>query len=600
MAQVIQGCFPHGLPRTTVAVQPLSARPVPAWVQSRLGAGGPPQPVQRHVAPDPRGQLHPNAVPLPSHLVPPPAHGGQPLAPHVLQRMEAAFGASFADVRVHVGPHAQALGATAFTQGTHIHFAPGQYSPDTPQGQQLLGRQLAHVVQQRAGRVRNPFGHGVAIVHDRALEAEANAIVQRLAAVRAPAVIQRSHPVERVLGPHMHEPIRTAIGISQHNYNDAAYLAARAQDLVNAGLSSVNAQTLMVHLGTNIPRRSVFTRAIALAVQFTNNGVPFAVVDGMLTNHHNPLLGGATAAAYTAFVTTLTTGGPAWQYASLDALLTAFTINANNLTLPQWANVAAVLPNDAHADATTFCRIANWNAVSIVALAQHFAGGAFGRTAAEWVAIATALPNNSPNATREFARLAGWTVLNITGTIADRAGNSGGLTAGEWAQIARLVRTPNGRAETADFARIAGWTTAAKVQLATAFGNNNYGATSADWVFCTTRVAVDNHDGARELAHYLGNGWPRQANFNGAVQAIRLIGDGLMYGNANPHVTIHAIDESTSRLMWNRQYHVRLAGGGANVYDFDGANDAFFNNVNMGNAPAARLIATAFRLSMGI
>jgi hypothetical protein len=49
-------------------------------------------------------------------------------------------------------------------------------------GQQLLGHELAHVVQQRAGRVRNPLGIGLAVVHDKALEAEADRLGQRVAA----------------------------------------------------------------------------------------------------------------------------------------------------------------------------------------------------------------------------------------------------------------------------------------------------------------------------------------------------------------------------------------------------------------------------------
>jgi hypothetical protein len=81
-----------------------------------------------------------------------------------------------------VGPQAAAIGALAFTQGSHIHFAPGQYNPASPQGQQVLGHELAHVVQQRAGRVRNPFGSGVAVVQDRRLESEADAMGARAAA----------------------------------------------------------------------------------------------------------------------------------------------------------------------------------------------------------------------------------------------------------------------------------------------------------------------------------------------------------------------------------------------------------------------------------
>jgi hypothetical protein len=88
--------------------------------------------------------------------------------------MEAAFKTTFADVRVHVGPQATAIGALAFTRGTDLFFAPGHYDPLTLRGQQLLAHELTHVVQQRAGRVKNPFGSGVAVVHDRALEDEAD------------------------------------------------------------------------------------------------------------------------------------------------------------------------------------------------------------------------------------------------------------------------------------------------------------------------------------------------------------------------------------------------------------------------------------------
>jgi hypothetical protein len=59
---------------------------------------------------------------------------GSRFPPDVLQRMEAAFGQSLTQVRVHVGPHVQAMGALAFTQGSNIHFALGQYNPATPQG----------------------------------------------------------------------------------------------------------------------------------------------------------------------------------------------------------------------------------------------------------------------------------------------------------------------------------------------------------------------------------------------------------------------------------------------------------------------------------
>ena len=100
--------------------------------------------------------------------------GGFPLPRDVRAKMESALGGDFSDVRVHIGHEATSLGAIAYTWGTNIHFAPGQYSPHTIQGQKLLGHELWHVVQQRTGRVKNPFGGGVAVVQDHALEAEAD------------------------------------------------------------------------------------------------------------------------------------------------------------------------------------------------------------------------------------------------------------------------------------------------------------------------------------------------------------------------------------------------------------------------------------------
>jgi GNAT superfamily N-acetyltransferase len=104
--------------------------------------------------------------------------------------MEAAFGTSFADVRVHVGPEAASIGALAFTHGSDLYFAPGQYNPQTQHGQRLLGHELAHVLQQRAGRVHNPLGSGLAVVQDAALEAEAERKGQRAATM----VLQAARP----------------------------------------------------------------------------------------------------------------------------------------------------------------------------------------------------------------------------------------------------------------------------------------------------------------------------------------------------------------------------------------------------------------------
>ncbi|MDC0676528.1 DUF4157 domain-containing protein [Sorangium atrum] len=94
----------------------------------------------------------------------------------VKAKMEAAFGTDFSGVRVHPrSSRATALGALAYTQGSEIHVAPGRWAPETRQGQELLGHELAHVVQQRAGRVQATAQYkGIALNDAPALEAEAD------------------------------------------------------------------------------------------------------------------------------------------------------------------------------------------------------------------------------------------------------------------------------------------------------------------------------------------------------------------------------------------------------------------------------------------
>src|SRR5262249_18066324 len=105
----------------------------------------------------------------------------QPIEPKIRQAMEAWFQTDSSTVRRHHGPAPRDLGARALTLGETLYFAPGQYDPRTPEGIELLGHELTHVVQQRAGRIANPFGHGVAIVQDPALEAEAYMMGRRVA-----------------------------------------------------------------------------------------------------------------------------------------------------------------------------------------------------------------------------------------------------------------------------------------------------------------------------------------------------------------------------------------------------------------------------------
>lgn len=102
------------------------------------------------------------------------AGSGSPLPEALRTRMEGAFGTHFGDVRVFLGSQAEALGARAFTRGSELHFGPGEYDPDSSSGQELIGHELAHVVQQRAGRVAGEQAYGGLINADAGLEREAD------------------------------------------------------------------------------------------------------------------------------------------------------------------------------------------------------------------------------------------------------------------------------------------------------------------------------------------------------------------------------------------------------------------------------------------
>jgi len=106
---------------------------------------------------------------------------GSPLPEEVRDKMETAFDADFSDVRVHESEKARSIGALAYTQANHIYFAPGQYRPASKPSQQLIGHELTHVLQQRAGRVKGGRGTGDSINIDRSLESEADMMGARAA-----------------------------------------------------------------------------------------------------------------------------------------------------------------------------------------------------------------------------------------------------------------------------------------------------------------------------------------------------------------------------------------------------------------------------------
>ncbi len=77
---------------------------------------------------------------------------GRPLDRETRNSMEPRFGQDFSTVRVHsdarAAESARAVNALAYTVGSDVVFADGEFRPSEPQGQTLLAHELTHVVQQ--------------------------------------------------------------------------------------------------------------------------------------------------------------------------------------------------------------------------------------------------------------------------------------------------------------------------------------------------------------------------------------------------------------------------------------------------------------------
>lgn len=83
------------------------------------------------------------------------------------------------------------VGALAYAQGSDIHFAPGQYDPNSKSGQELLAHELTHVQQQQSeGRVKSTGQvSGMPLNDDKSLEKEADDM-----ASKGPAGADMSEP----------------------------------------------------------------------------------------------------------------------------------------------------------------------------------------------------------------------------------------------------------------------------------------------------------------------------------------------------------------------------------------------------------------------
>lgn len=219
----------------------------------------------------------------------PPDAFGQPLSSPTLQAMERTFGTSLSHVRVHVGQEAGRIGAQAFTLGSHIYFAPGQYSPDAPQGRRLLAHELAHVIQQQAGRVKNPLGGTFAVVQDRLLEAEAD----RMSLLAVPHCIAPVPPAPRRVAQPKAAPGRV-IQARLYIKGNAAFL----QTIQNALGALVGNASPALHYGGYFSSQVTFDNALLPAMP--DRQASLTLMQRIINSAYNATIrstNGATAAA---------------------------------------------------------------------------------------------------------------------------------------------------------------------------------------------------------------------------------------------------------------------------------------------------------------
>jgi len=123
---------------------------------------------------------------------------GDDLPKPLLTKLGTYLNEDFSNVKVHKeSRQAENAQALAFTSGEHIHFAPGQYQPTTLTGQELIGHEIKHVSQQRAGRVPATSMHrGTAVNKDHKLEQEAKLVGKAITGMNRPqALLNNPHQI---------------------------------------------------------------------------------------------------------------------------------------------------------------------------------------------------------------------------------------------------------------------------------------------------------------------------------------------------------------------------------------------------------------------
>ncbi|KAA9396694.1 DUF4157 domain-containing protein [Haloarcula sp. CBA1130] len=130
---------------------------------------------------------------------------GQRLPEDTRSVFESRLGANLDHVRVHTGSRAislaDELGARAFTVGSDVAFAAGEYEPTGRRGQRLLAHELTHVAQQTAAGTR---GQSVGAAETIQRYPDGDLVEPLRAVMRAirPEVVVDTDPADSVPSPN--------------------------------------------------------------------------------------------------------------------------------------------------------------------------------------------------------------------------------------------------------------------------------------------------------------------------------------------------------------------------------------------------------------
>ncbi len=232
---------PEEEPEQMKAAQPLQRMEEPEEEPEQMKAA---QPLQRMEEPEEEPEQMKAAQPAQRSIqrkpVQKPSSGsGSSMPGGVRAKMEKSFGTNFSNVSIHTDSvQAKSIGALAYTQGSNVHFAPGQYDPQSRSGQALLGHELTHVVQQRAGRVAVPQqSKGAPINADPALEKEADEMGARAAQGKLARVPGAARPMATIASPIQNstEPVQFFLPMLMGALGGPAGIAGMLGPLLGGG-----------------------------------------------------------------------------------------------------------------------------------------------------------------------------------------------------------------------------------------------------------------------------------------------------------------------------------------------------------------------------